>query len=382
MALLSTRSAVVLARRWMSTAHPPTRVTIDGSDVVTPVDEILHGHASLDQEVAHQLPRVSFGGGRSSVSGIFATVFGASGFTGNAVVNRLGKVGSSMILPYRAEPTNMRHLKPLGDLGQIAFQPCDVFNEDDLRQAMKHSNVVINLIGRNFSTRNFHCDRPNFEAAAKISKVAAELGVERLIHVSLLGASKGSKSDFSRSKALGEEAVRKYFPEATILRPASIYGPGDNLATKWANIIRFHWAFPYIAPGHKFQPMHLADFASAVMATLKDPKTAGQTYELGGDQIITVKEFLELLSHYQQVPLDHGLNLPAPLTHFIVKNWYRRFRLPAFSPEEVTWLEETDALVSKNALTFRDLGIVPSRLEDHMAQLLVVYGDFKTRFVV
>ena len=79
-------------------------------------------------------------GGRSSFSGVVATVFGATGFVGRYVVNRLGKlvspvylptqhislpppgrVGSQLVIPYRGDEHDYRHLRPMGDLGQVVF---------------------------------------------------------------------------------------------------------------------------------------------------------------------------------------------------------------------------------------------------------------------
>ena len=212
-------------------------------------------------KVKHTSPDLTFTGGRSSASGLSVTVFGSSGFTGRAIVNRLGKIGSSITLPYRGEPSDLRHLRVLGDLGQIALVrhylpslffffsfffllqknslffsfflflfffsllkvPCDVYRPDEIKSTIAHSNVVINLIGKNYSTPNFSCEQTNVVASGNIAKACAELGVDRLIHVSALGSSATSKSEFARSKAKGEEAVRKHFPRATILRPAELY---------------------------------------------------------------------------------------------------------------------------------------------------------------
>lgn len=79
-------------------------------------------------------------GGRSSFSGVVATVFGSTGFVGRYVVNRLGelwvwslggvaycrqllpyegRVGSQIVLPLRGDEHDYRHLRLMGDLGQI-----------------------------------------------------------------------------------------------------------------------------------------------------------------------------------------------------------------------------------------------------------------------
>jgi len=97
-------------------------------------------------------------GGRSSFNGVVATVFGSSGFLGRYVCNKLGKTGTQLILPYRGDFYPMQPLKLVGDLGQVLFTEFYLRDEDTLRKAMKHSNVVINLIGRDWETRNFTFD--------------------------------------------------------------------------------------------------------------------------------------------------------------------------------------------------------------------------------
>jgi len=73
-----------------------------------------------------------------------------------------------------------------------------------------------------------------YRAAERIAKVCADVGVPRLIHVSHLNASPDSTSAFYRSKYAGERAVRDAFPEATIVRPAGLYGPEDWLLNAMA----------------------------------------------------------------------------------------------------------------------------------------------------
>lgn len=101
------------------------------------------------------LPIQSYGpvhGGRSSVSGHVATVFGCTGFLGRYLVDKLGQRGTQVIVPYRDEDEK-RHLKPLGDLGQIVPLEWDLKNDEQIYECLRHSDVVYNLVGRNYETK-------------------------------------------------------------------------------------------------------------------------------------------------------------------------------------------------------------------------------------
>ncbi|TKC47735.1 hypothetical protein EI555_016425, partial [Monodon monoceros] len=120
------------------------------SSVTTIATSVFHGPPQ--RQLHHAL--IPHGkGGRSSVSGIVATVFGATGFLGRYVVNHLGRMGSQVIVPYRCEPYDTMHLRPMGDLGQIIFLEWNGRDKDSIRRAVEHSNVVINLVGREWETK-------------------------------------------------------------------------------------------------------------------------------------------------------------------------------------------------------------------------------------
>lgn len=77
-------------------------------------------------------------------------------------------------------------MKLAGDLGQVLFQPYHLNDEDSIRKAVKYSNVVINLVGRDWETKNFKFNDVHVEGAKRIARISREMGVERLIHVSAL----------------------------------------------------------------------------------------------------------------------------------------------------------------------------------------------------
>jgi len=101
----------------------------------------------------------------------------------------MGKTGTQLFVPYRGDYYDVHPLKMCGDLGQVLYQPFNLKDEDSLRKAMKYSNVVVNLIGREWETKNFTYDDIYVKGPRTIARIAKECGVKKLIHVSALNAS-------------------------------------------------------------------------------------------------------------------------------------------------------------------------------------------------
>jgi NADH dehydrogenase (ubiquinone) 1 alpha subcomplex subunit 9 len=242
-------------------------------------------------------------GGRSSFSGIVATVFGASGFLGKYVVNKLGKKGTQVIIPYRGDEYENVRMKLMGDLGQIIFYPYHLKDEQQLYKAMKYSNVVINLTGREFETRNFSLDDVHVKGARNIARIAKDVGVERLVHISALNASDNPTpyllkkgSEFMRTKFRGEMAVREEFPEAIIFRPADIHGMEDRFFRYYAGMFRqqYRWLPLYNkGVGIVKQPVFVSDVAQAIINSISDPDAVGKTYQAVGPRRYDLAELVD-----------------------------------------------------------------------------------------
>ncbi|XP_021103709.1 NADH dehydrogenase [ubiquinone] 1 alpha subcomplex subunit 9, mitochondrial isoform X2 [Heterocephalus glaber] len=222
-------------------------------------------------------------GGRSSISGVVATVFGATGFLGRYVVNRLGRMGSQVIIPYRCDTYDIMRLRPMGDLGQLTFLEWDARDRDSVRRAVQHSNVVINLVGRDWETTNFDFEDVFVKIPQAIAQVSKEAGVEKLIHVSHLNADIKSSSKYLRNKAVGEKEVRDAFPEATIIKPSDIFGREDRFLNRFANM-RYFVGLPLISLGLKTvkQPVYVVDVAAGIVNAIKDPDAKGKTFAFAG----------------------------------------------------------------------------------------------------
>jgi len=233
--------------------------------------------------------------GRSGVSGMTATIFGATGFLGKYVVNQFGRIGSRCILPHRGDEVDVRHLKLAGDLGAIYPVEGTIRSLADIEAAVSESNIVINLVGKHFETMRWSYTDVHFNFPAVLAQVCADVGVERLVHVSAMGATVDSPSAFSRSKALGEEAVREAFPGATILRPATLFGDEDKFLNR---IAKLSTTLPFYlmssdAATTKQQPVYMNDVAEAIFKCATEPAHMGKTYDLAGPKVYTNKELVD-----------------------------------------------------------------------------------------
>jgi len=321
-------------------------------------------------------------GGRSSVSGIVATVFGATGFLGRYLVQQLAKMGTQVLVPFRGSEDSHRHLKLMGDLGQIVPMKYNPRDENSIKAVMAKANVVINLIGREYETRNFSFEEVNHSMAEQLAMISKEHGgIVRFIQVSCLGSSPSSQSRFLRAKAAAEEAILRELPEATIMKPAAMVGTEDRILNQWARFAKKFGFLPLIGGGStKIQPVYVVDVAGAIVAALKDDGTSmGKVYELGGPEVFTVHELAEIMydtirewPRYVKVPFPVAKAFAMPREILLNKV---PFPLPTpeiFNLDQIL-AATTDTVVSENALTFSDLGIVPHKVKGYPIEFLIQY---------
>ena len=306
------------------------------------------------------------------------TVFGGSGFLGRHIVRALANAGWRIRVAVRN--TNTAHfLRPMGRVGQIQIVRANIRDNDAVAAALKDAHAAINLVGILFQTGSQRFDAIHAEGAERIASHAAEQGVSRLIHVSAIGASKDSPARYGRSKAEGETRVRAAFPSATIFRPSIVFGPEDNFFNKFGWLARISPILPLIGGGKtRFQPVYVGNVAQAATRVLVDPSTAGKTYELGGPEVMTFKEILELVLKETRrkrilMPVPFGLARLKAAFLGLLPN-------PLLTLDQVRMLE-ADNVVGEGALTLRDLGIVPTAAEAILPSYLWRFrkhGQFET----
>jgi uncharacterized protein YbjT (DUF2867 family) len=299
------------------------------------------------------------------------TVFGGSGFLGRNVVRALCKRDYRIRVAVR-RPELAGHLQPLGKVGQIHAVQANLRYPASIEAAMRESHVAINLVGILAEGGPQTFDAVQAAGAGAVAKAAAAIGA-RMVHVSAIGADENSQSRYARSKAAGEKAVLAAVPSATILRPSVVFGPEDEFTNRFAALARISPALPLIGGGAtKLQPVYVGDVANAVADAVEGKTKAGATYELGGPEVLTMREIMEIIlstieRHRMLVSLPFGL---AKLQALLLQFAPGPLKL---TPDQVELLR-SDNVVSETAktahLTLEGLGIMPDSLEAIAPQYL------------
>ncbi len=304
------------------------------------------------------------------------TIYGGSGFVGRYIARRMAKDGWRVRVAVR-RPNEALFVKPYGVTGQVEPVACNIRDDASVRRVMTGADAVINCVGiLNRSGKNTF-DAVQAGGAARVARIAAELGVQRLVQVSAIGADANSNSAYARSKAEGEAAVMAVFPGAVILRPSVIFGAEDQFFNRFAGMARFSVMLPVVGAATRFQPVYVDDVAQAAVLAA-DGKTESGIYELGGPDVATFRDLmLSMLAVIRRRRLV--LNVPFFVARIMGAAFdllqtltFGVFENKVLTLDQVRNLAR-DNVVSPGARGFADLGIEPTSMEAVLPEYLWRY---------
>lgn len=294
-------------------------------------------------------------------------VFGGGGFIGRYVCEQLFDYGEHEVRlrVVSREPRSAHYIQPMAQVGQWGIVRGDVTDMDSVRRAVEGASAVVNLTGAFKGMAAVHVT-----GARNVAEAARDAGASALVHVSAIGADASSEAVYARTKGEGEAAVRDAFPGATIIRPSVVFGPEDNFANRLASLSRLP-ALPVIAPNCKFQPVYVEDLAKAIARAAVDPKThGGETYEIGGPQVLTMREFTcEILKAANRE--TELVDVPGPIASLMS---YFGF-LPGAPLTRDQWLMlQHDNVASEDLPGLEAFGIRPTPFGAVAPEWLGMYG--------
>jgi uncharacterized protein YbjT (DUF2867 family) len=313
-------------------------------------------------------------------NGRLVTVFGGSGFVGRHIVRALAMRGYRVRAAVR-RPDLAGFLKPLGMVGQVQPVQANIRFPDSIKAATEGAVAVVNAVGILAERGRQSFQAVHVDGAADVASIAAAEGVERLVHISAIGADAESDSHYFHTKAKGEETVRQAFPRAVIMRPSIQFGLGDSFFNRFAGIARMSPVLPLIGASTRFQPVYVGDVATAIRMAVDGDVVGGRVFELGGAEILT---FRECMAEMLRVIERRRLLLPLPLPLAKLAGGVLQF-LPGriLTADQVRQLQY-DNVVSAEAIsekrTLAGLGISATALDAILPTYLSrfrVRGEFR-----
>ena len=288
-------------------------------------------------------------------------VFGGTGFLGRRLVQRLATDGTPVRVAVR-HPEGARSALIAADLAQVTFFRADVREQTSVAAAMAGADAVVNAVSAYVEKGGVSFEAVHVQGAETVAREVVRLGVARLVHISGIGADPQSRSPYIRSRGRGEQAVQQAFPNATIVRPSAMFGPGDALFGTLANLARLLPVLPLIGGGRtRLQPVYVEDVAEAVARILADPGTVGRTYELAGPGVYTLRD---LVRFTLRVVGKRRLFIPVPFAVAeILARLFEFLPSPPLTTGQVDLLK-ADSVASGALPGLRELAILPKGVEE------------------
>lgn len=280
------------------------------------------------------------------------TVFGGTGFIGTAAVRCLAGAGWRVRVAAR-RPGSVAEL-------DVESGVADIRDDVGVARALEGASAVVNAVSLYAERGELTFQEIHVDGAAGLARQAREAGVERLVHVSGIGVDEHSRSQYLSARARGETAVREVFPDATILRPSVLFGPGDAFLSA-VDRITCSPVVPLFGEGDtRLQPVYVEDVAFAVSRALERDVTSGRVYELGGPQVFKYREIVEkVMAHRGR----HRMLVPMPFSAWrLLADAASLLPGPPLTRDQVALLEE-DNVVGEGMPSLADLDVPPRALD-------------------
>lgn len=316
-------------------------------------------------------------------------ILGGSGFVGRALAQRLARNGHAVTVLSRNLNAHAQRLLPPG----VVLHELDVYDPQSLQQAIAGHDAVINLVGilneSGDNGRGFHrahvqltklviaaCQLEGARSAGSTSAAKGRMPGSglRLLQMSSLNAGRGH-SHYLKSRGEAEAAVKASGLRWTIFEPSVIFGRGDGLFCRFADVLKLAPVLPLARAGCKFAPVYVGDVVTAFERALADDRTIGEVYELYGPEVFTLADIVRMTARQLGLrrwvlPLPDALGrLQALACDFVPGK--------PFSSDNYRSLL-TDSVGGVDGL--HRLGIVPVRVAEVLPGILGHADDKQTRY--
>ena len=303
---------------------------------------------------------------RAATNGRTIAVFGGTGFLGNRIVRHLRNHEFPVRIASRHPDGGHSQSGP--ENPQLQSVEANIHDERSVADALVGAYGVINAVSlyRERGPETFHS--VHVEAAQRVAAQAHRAGIERLVHVSGIGADVASPSRYIRKRGEGERAVRAEFADAFIVRPAVMFGPDDAFLSTILKLLRRLPIYPMFGRGRtRLQPAYVEDVAEAVARVMERAETHPTVFEFGGPTPYSYEQLLRAIAH--QAGLAPRL-IPIPFAVWHALAWASEI-LPGLPlTRSQVELMQIDTVPSPEMPGFAELGISPHWMEEILPRML------------
>ena len=258
---------------------------------------------------------------------VSAVHFGCTGFVGRNVSAVAAHHKMTNILPYRFRAGGMggvrlqKHVED-GTYGQNFSSDYELDKEFVVKAMLEKVDHVTNSIGMwteatmtGNSQSWFDMQGVNVEWPRMLARWCREMGINRLVHVSAVGADPNSTCKYLRQKGEAEQAVLDEFPRATIIRGTEMFGQTDWNYSRLLKAQCYLKVVPVPNGGCRMmQPLYVSDFAEACVRALSLDHTEGRIAELGGPVRCTITDILRWCAEVNDL-----YHLVQPVPYHVMK---------------------------------------------------------------
>jgi NADH dehydrogenase len=218
-------------------------------------------------------------------------IAGGTGFVGDALRAALGD------RPLRLLVRDIAKSAPL-QTPNVELVEGDVTEPLSIEGATRGCDVVVNLVAIIKEHGKSTFDNVIRQGTVNLLMEAQTTKPRRFVQMSALGAQHNPRYPYLDAKWHAEQDVKDFGIPYTIFRPSVIFGPGDEFINKLADLVRTAPVIPVVGSGQsKFQPVSVKDVADAFVAVIDDPAAEGKTYELGGPEVLTYEQMIDIIAH-------------------------------------------------------------------------------------
>jgi uncharacterized protein YbjT (DUF2867 family) len=313
----------------------------------------LCGYVAL--QLIHLAPAVLL------LHGMKILVTGGSGVIGEGAIPELIARGHSVRLLSRHADDDAKQWKGVEPFSGNVADSASLHGAADGCDAILH---IAGIVEEKPPEATF--ETINVGGTRNILDEAKRAQVRRFVYVSSLGADTGT-SDYHKSKLAAEKLVEQSGLDWTIVRPGSVYGPGDEVISLILKMVRALPAVPVVDSGEQeFQPIWHEDLAKVLAAAVEHSDLSSQILDAAGPEITSMND---LLRRFAEITDRSPLRVPVPsvLAQLLMDH------------NKLTMLQEENVSRGRNAVEVLRVDTTPlddglRRLADSLQEVLPEEG--------